>query len=161
MENFPNLQLSDFDYALPPDRIAQVPLGQRDSSRLLVLTRADQTLAHRHFTDLPDYLHPGDVLVLNDTRVTAQRLFGSRPGHPDERLEAFLTERVADGVWHSLVRPGKKWLPGAVVEFGDSLSCEVLERTDDRGGRLLHFFAPADAFIEDVISARADRKSVV
>lgn len=155
MENFPNLQLSDFDYALPPDRIAQVPLGQRDSSRLLVLTRADQTLAHRHFTDLPDYLHPGDVLVLNDTRVTAQRLFGSRPGHPDERLEAFLTERVADGVWHSLVRPGKKWLPGAVVEFGDSLSCEVLERTDDRGGRLLRFFAPADAFIEDVISARA------
>ena len=156
MENLlPNLQLSDFDYPLPADRIAQTPLDKRDSSRLLVLDRADHSLAHRHFTDLPEYLRPGDVLVLNDTRVTAQRLFGARPGHPAERLEAFLTERVADGLWQALVRPGKKWLPGAVVEFAGGLSAETLERTDDRGGRLLRFTGPDGVYIEDTIAANA------
>ena len=156
MENFlPNLQLSDFDYLLPTDRIAQTPLDKRDSSRLLVLDRADHSLTHRRFTDLPEYLRPGDVLVLNDTRVTAQRLFGARPGHPDERLEAFLTERVADGLWQALVRPGKKWLPGAIVEFADGLSAETLERTDDRGGRLLRFSGPEGVYIEDAIARNA------
>ena len=156
MENIlPNLHLSDFDYALPADRIAQTPLDKRDSSRLLVLDRADHSLIHRHFTDLPEYLRPGDVLVLNDTRVTAQRLFGARPGHPDERLEAFLTERIADGLWQALVRPGKKWLPGSVVEFVGGLSAETLERTDERGGRLLRFSGPEGVYIEDAIAQNA------
>ena len=156
MENIlPNLHLSDFDYELPADRIAQIPLDQRDSSRLLVLDRADHSLTHRRFTDLPEYLRLGDVLVLNDTRVTAQRLFGARPGHPDERLEAFLTERVADGLWQALVRPGKKWLPGSVVEFAGGLSAEALERTDERGGRLLRFSGPEGVYIEDVIAENA------
>ena len=156
MENFlPNLHLSDFDYPLPADRIAQTPLDKRDSSRLLILDRTDHSLAHRRFTDLREYLRPGDVLVLNDTRVTAQRLFGARPGHPDERLEAFLTDRVADGLWHALVRPGKKWLPGSIVEFAGGLSAEALERTDDRGGRLLRFSGPEGIYIEDAIAENA------
>ena len=140
---------------LPADRIAQTPLERRDASRLLVLDRAAQALAHREFADLPEYLRPGDVLVLNDTRVTAQRLFGARPGHPDEHLELFLTDRVADGLWQALGRPGKKLLPGVVVTFGGGLSAEVLERTDDRGGRLLRFSAPDGVFVEDAISAHA------
>jgi len=74
------LRLSDFDYELPEGRIAQTPLTPRDSSRLLVLGRADGAIAHRQFTDLPEYLRAGDVLVINDTRVTAQRLFGAIAG---------------------------------------------------------------------------------
>ena len=149
----PALRLSDFDYHLPADRIAQTPLEPRDSSRLLVLDRSDGTIGHRHFFDLPDYLQSGDVLVLNDTRVTAQRLFGARPGHPEERIEAFLTHRVADGLWRALVRPGKKMPPETEVEFGDGLTAHVVEKTDDRGGRLLQFQAPPGVFVEDAIAA--------
>ena len=149
------LRLSDFDYELPEGRIAQTPLTPRDSSRLLVLGRTDGAIAHRQFTDLPTYLRPGDVLVVNDTRVTAQRLFGARPEHPDETVETFLTHRIAGGLWQALVRPGKKLLPGVHVEFGDGLSAEVVERTDDRGGRLLQFTAPVGVFVEDAIAARS------
>ena len=149
------LRLSDFDYALPAERIAQTPLTPRDRSRLLVLGRADGIITHKQFTDLPDYLHAGDVLVINDTRVTAQRLFGARTGHPEESVETFLTHRVVDGLWSALVRPGKKLLPGVIVEFGDGLTAEVVERTDDRGGRLLQFTAPAGVFVEDAIAAHS------
>lgn len=150
-----NHRLSDFDYSLPAARIAQTPLEPRDSSRLLVLDRAAQTLTNRLFSDLPDYLAEGDVLVLNDTRVTAQRLFGERPGHSGERLEAFLIHRIADGLWNALVRPGKKLLPGAVVDFGAGLSAEVLERTDDRGSRILRFSAPEGIWVEEAIAAHS------
>lgn len=149
------LRLSDFDYALPAERIAQTPLEPRDRSRLLVLGREGGTITHKQFTDLPDYLQAGDVLVLNDTRVTAQRLFGARAEHPEESVETFLTHRVADGLWSALVRPGKKLLPGVQVEFGDGLTAEVVERTDDRGGRLLQFTAPAGVFVEDAIAAHS------
>ncbi|MDQ2798490.1 MAG: tRNA preQ1(34) S-adenosylmethionine ribosyltransferase-isomerase QueA [Armatimonadota bacterium] len=149
------MHLAEFDYALPAERIAQTPLEPRDGSRLLVLDRADGTIAHRCFSDLPEYLNDGDVLVLNDTRVTAQRLFGARPGHAGERVEAFLTHRVADGLWQALVRPGKKLLPGVLVEFGDGLTAQVVERTDDRGGRLLQFYSLSDVFVEDAIAAHA------
>lgn len=133
------LRLSEFDYALPPDRIAQTPLADRAQSRLLTLSRATGKIAHRRFVDLPQFLSPGDVLVLNDTRVSALRLFGARPGHPGERVETFLTHRVSKGLWQALVRPGKKLLPGASLEYGDGLTAQVLERLDDRGGRLLRF----------------------
>ena len=151
----PILRLTDFDYSLPAERIAQTPLEQRDQSRLLILDRAAETLTHRHFYDLPHYLHPGDVLVLNDTRVTAQRLFGTRPGHSEERVETFLTHRIADGLWQALVRPGKKLLPGVFLEFGDGLTAQVIERTDDRGGRLLQFQAPVNVFVEEAIAAHS------
>ena len=149
----PGLRLSEFDYALPAARIAQAPLPQRDHSRLLVLEKLTGAIAHHHFFDLPEYLRPGDVLVLNDTRVTAQRLFGARPGHPEERLETFLTHRVADGLWSGLVRPGRKLLPGTQIEFGDGLCAEVVERTDDRGGRLLRFGLSGGGSVEDAIAA--------
>lgn len=147
------MRLSDFDYTLPVERIAQTPLPQRDQSRLLVLDRITGEIAHRRFTDLPEYLNSGDVLVINDTRVTAQRLLGARPGHPNERVETFLTHRVADGLWQGLVRPGKKLLPGAQVEFGQDLRAEVLQKMDDRGGRLLQFTASAGISVEDAIAA--------
>ena len=155
MKPTPTLPLSDFDYDLPAERIAQTPLEPRDRSRLLVLGRADGAISHRQFTDLPEHLRAGDVLVINDTRVTAQRLFGARAGHPDETVETFLTHRVADGLWAALVRPGKKLLPGVQVEFGGGLTAEVVERTDDRGGRLLQFTAPPGVFVEDAIAAQS------
>ncbi len=151
----PALRLSDFDYELPPERIAQTPLERRDRSRLLVLGRTDGVIAHRQFADLPEYLRAGDVLVINDTRVSAQRLFGHRPERPEERIETFLTHRIADGLWSALVKPGRKLLPGVRVEFGDRLSAEVVERTDDRGGRLLQFTAPEGVFVEDAIAAHS------
>lgn len=153
-EEGPALRLSDFDYALPAERIAQTPLPERDQSRLLVLSRATGAVVHRRFHDLPEYFLAGDVLVLNDTRVTAQRLFGARPGHPGERVEVFLTHRVAEGLWHGLVRPGKKLLPGVTVEFGDGLHAEVRDRTDDRGGRLLQFSSESGQGVEEAIAAR-------
>ncbi len=149
------LHLSDFDYVLPAERIAQTPLEPRDRSRLLVLGRADGAITHKQFSDLPSDLRAGDVLVINDTRVTAQRLFGARTGHLEESVETFLTHRVADGLWQALVRPGKKLLPGVQVEFGDGLTAEVTQRTDDRGGRLLQFTAPPGVFVEDAIAARS------
>ncbi len=152
----PNLRLSDFDYDLPADRIAQTPLEPRDRSRLLVLGRRDGAINHRKFTDLPEFLRAGDVLVINDTRVTAQRLFGARVGHPGERIEAFLTHRVGDGLWQALVRPGKKLLPGVQVDFGGGLTAEVVDKTDDRGGRLLRFFALPGVFVEDAIAAHSE-----
>lgn len=132
-------KLSDFDYDLPPERIAQVPLSERDRSRLMVVSRAQGTIEDRAFTDIAGLLHPGDVLVLNDTRVSALRLFGSRPGRTGERLEVFLTERLGGARWNALVRPGKKLLPGVVVEFEHGLSAVVVDRIDERGGRLLEF----------------------
>ena len=152
----PNLRLSDFDYDLPAERIAQTPLEPRDRSRLLVLGRTDGSIIHRKFTDLPEFLRAGDVLVINDTRVTAQRLFGARVGHPGERVEAFLTHRVGDGLWQALVRPGRKLLPGVQVDFGDGLTAEVVDKTDNRGGRLLRFFALPGAFVEDAIAAHSE-----
>ena len=149
------LRLSDFDYSLPAERIAQTPLEPRDRSRLLVLGRTDGSISHKQFTDLPEYLRAGDVLVINDTRVTAQRLFGARPGHAGEHVETFLTHRISDGFWQALVRPGKKLLPGAQIEFGDGLTAEVVERTDDRGGRLLRFTPPVGVFVEDAIAAHS------
>lgn len=151
----PPLRLSDFDYDLPAARIAQTPLEARDQSRLMALDRATGALTHRHFYDLPEYLGAGDVLVLNDTRVTAQRLFGARVNHPEERVETFLTHPVAEGLWQALVRPGKKLLPGVSVAFGGGLTAEVVEKTDDRGGRLLRFSAPEGASVEDAIAARS------
>lgn len=119
----------------------------------MTVDRAADVVGHRRFDDLPAFLHPGDVLVLNDTRVTALRLHGARQGHSGERVETFLTHRVADGLWQGLVRPGKKLLPGVVVEYGDGLMAEVLARTDERGGRLLRFTIDGPGSVEDALAA--------
>lgn len=135
--------LSDYDYALPPERIAQTPLDDRASSKLLVLHRDSGRIEHRIFRDIGEYLRDGDVLVLNDTRVTAMRLFVERSDAPGKQIEVFLIGRLAGPesgnaqFWHALVRPGKKMLPGVKVDVGGGLSLEVVDRTDDRGGRML------------------------
>jgi len=149
-----SLRLSDFDYVLPTEQIAQAPLPARDQSRLLVLGKTTGAMAHRHFGDLPELLEPGDVLVVNDTRVTALRLFGKRPGHPQERIETFLTHSLGDGKWQALARPARKLPPGAVLCYADGLSAQVLAQTDTRGGRLLQFQAPPGARVDDLLAAQ-------
>jgi len=150
----PPLRLSEFDYALPPERIAQTPLADRDHSRLLVLGKTTGAIAHRRFYNLPDLLEPGDVLVVNDTRVSALRLFGARPGHPHERIETFLTHALGNGEWQALARPARKLPPGTTIEYEGGLSARVLAQTDDRGGRLLQFEATGGARVEDLLAAQ-------
>ncbi len=129
--------LSDFDYFLPEELIAQHPCEPRDHSRLLVLDKETGTINHQHFYDLPEYLHAGDTLVFNDTRVIPARLIGAKP-ETGGKVEVFLLSRKNGEEWEALVKPGKKARPGAIIEFSDELSCEVLSTTDF-GGRMVRF----------------------
>lgn len=131
------MKTSDFYYDLPPELIAQTPLQRRDGSRLMVLDKDTGGIEHRHFFDLPEYLHPGDCLVLNDSRVLPARLIGHREtGGVSEVL--LLTDK-GDNVWECLVRPGRKLRPGVKVIFGDGqLAAEIMEVLPD-GNRLVKF----------------------
>jgi len=130
------IRTSDFEYPLPPELIAQEPLPERDASRLLWLDRSSATLQHRAFRDLPELLRPGDLLVLNDTRVLPARLVGTRVG--GGAAEVLLLREVGAGEWECLVRPGARLKPGARVEFGASLRGEVL-KTGANGVRHIAF----------------------
>ncbi len=128
------MRTSDFDYHLPPELIAQFPLEPRDSSRLMVLDRATGAIEHRHFTDLPAYLRPGDLMVFNQSRVIPARLFGVRNDNGG-RVELLLLRREADCVWEALARPGRRLRPGITLTItppdgvtpGPPLTVEVLE----------------------------------
>ncbi len=136
------MQVSDFDYHLPPELIAQYPAPERTCARLLVLRPATGEIAHRQFPDLLEYLAPGDLLVLNETRVFPARLYGRR-ADTGGKLEVVLLHERQPGAWEALVQPGRRALPGVSVLFGDgSLQAEIVERTA-AGGRLLRF-TPGD-----------------
>jgi S-adenosylmethionine:tRNA ribosyltransferase-isomerase len=142
------VRVADFDYELPPDLIAQEPLIDRASSRMLVLHRKEGRWEDRIFRDLPDYLHPGDCLVLNDSRVFPSRLFATRASGP-ARIEVFLLKTVSeDGrSWQSLVRPGRKVAVGERLRFSDTLNADVLER-GDHGERTIRFNGDVDLLEE-------------
>ena len=124
-------------YDLPEERIAQTPVEPRDHSRLMVIHRDTDEIEHRHFYDVIDYLNPGDVLVVNDTRVIPARLYGERP--TGGACEVLLLKQLAPKRWETLVKPGKKLKPGAEIVFGDGrLRGRVLETTDV-GGRIVEF----------------------
>ncbi len=158
--------LDAYDYELPPSRIAQNPVVPRDSSRLLVVD-SPSTQQHRIFQDLPDLLNPGDLLVLNNTRVLPARLYGHKPNGP--AVEILLMEERQHNCWLALVKPGKRLKLGAKIEFDpvvaphsqkepagpccclgeaalatlpDRLTATVIERDDATGGRLLEFNLP-------------------
>ncbi len=131
------MKLSDFMYDLPEERIAQTPVEPRDHSRLMVIHRDTDQIEHKHFYDVIDYLNPGDVLVINDTRVIPARLYGERP--TGGACEVLLLRQLAPKKWETLVKPGKKLKPGAEIVFGDGrLRGRVLETTDV-GGRIVEF----------------------
>lgn len=132
------MKTSDFNYELPKDLIAQHPLENRTSSRLLVLDREAGGLKHRVFTDLLDELNSGDVLVMNDSRVIPARLFGNRPGK-EEKIETLLLKRVTGNTWECLVRPGKKMKPGGRIEYGNGLLAGVVKAIGEDGTRFVDF----------------------
>lgn len=129
---------SDFYFELPQELIAQDPLEERSSSRLLVLDKHTGAVSHHVFREVADFLNPGDCLVLNDTKVIPARLLGEREG-TGAHVELLLLKRRSGDVWETLVRPGKKCRPGTRLTFGDGLlKAEVLE-TVEEGNRLVRF----------------------
>ena len=129
--------LTDFDYELPEELIAQTPVEPRDASRLMVIDPVERSIKHRRFFELREFLVPGDTLIFNDTRVIPARLIGKKEP-TGARIEVFLLRRVEGDIWETLVKPGKKALRGTTISFGDELSCEVTGHTDF-GGRLVEF----------------------
>lgn len=161
------MRTDDFDYILPEERIAQAPAEPRDSCRLLVLHREDGSIEHKHFTDIVEYLEPGDLVVVNQTRVMPARLVGKKQ-HTGGVSETLLLKRREDidalgGVWECLVNPGKRLKPGAVIEYRagglhapDSapvvLTGTIVDFVDDnRGGRLVRFEAQGDRTLDEAI----------
>ncbi|MCI8590820.1 MAG: tRNA preQ1(34) S-adenosylmethionine ribosyltransferase-isomerase QueA [Lachnospiraceae bacterium] len=132
------MKTSDFAYELPKELIAQDPLSDRSSSRLLHLDRKTGICTHGVFRDILKYLHAGDTLVVNDTRVIPARLYGHKPD-TGAAVEVLLLKRKEKDVWETLVRPGKKMKPGARVSFGEGLLAgEVLDMVEE-GNRLIRF----------------------
>lgn len=152
------MRTDDFDYALPQELIAQEPAIPRDSCRLMVVDRAAGSLSHRVFTDVIDYLAPGDLLVANDTRVLPARLLGRKEGTGGVAEVLLLKERgdmprrVGDAVvWECLVKPGRRLKAGARIEFGDGLlTAEVHETIGEGGERLVAFSAHGMTFSEAI-----------
>ena len=117
----------DFYFDLPQELIAQDPLENRESSRLLILNKQTGNIEHKVFSDIVDYLNEGDCLVLNNTKVIPARLMGTK-AETGAAIEVLLLKRHKDDVWETLVKPGKKCKPGAKLYFGDGLlKAEVLE----------------------------------
>ena len=133
------MKTSDFYFDLPEELIAQEPLKDRSSSRLLVADKNTESISHKHFRDIKEYLKAGDCLVINDTRVLPARLHGERVG-TGAHIEVLLLVRKSIDTWEVLVRPGKKARPGDNISFGDGrLTAEVLE-TIEGGNRIIKFY---------------------
>ena len=132
------MDVKDFYYDLPQELIAQDPLEDRSSSRLMVLDKITGEVEHRHFKDIIEYLRPGDCLVINNTKVIPARLYGVKEG-TEAKIEILLLKRKENDIWETLVKPGKKCRPGARVVFGNGeLKAEIVDVLGD-GNRLVHF----------------------
>lgn len=142
------MDVKDFDYDLPEELIAQDPLEDRSSSRLMVLDKKTGDIKHKIFRDVVDYLQPGDCLVLNNTKVIPARLFGVKEG-TEAKIEILLLKRKENDIWETLVKPGKKCKPGVKISFGEGLLIgEVLEVVED-GNRLIRFHY--DGIFEEIL----------
>lgn len=131
------MKTSDFYYDLPERLIAQTPLQQRDSSRLLVMDRETGALEHRHFYDIIEYLNPGDALVVNNSRVIPARLLGHRP--TGGAVEVLLLRDCGDGVWECLTKPGRKTQVGQELIFGDGLLTATVVDAAEDGNKMVQF----------------------
>lgn len=142
------MNVKDYDYDLPEELIAQDPLEDRSSSRLMVLDRQTGDVEHRHFTDILEYLHPGDCLVINNTKVIPARLFGVKED-TQAKIEVLLLKRKENDIWETLVKPGKKAKPGTKLVFGDGLlTAEVVDVVEE-GNRLIQFHY--DGIFEEIL----------
>ena len=132
------MNVSEFNFELPQELIAQDPLADRSASRLLVLDKETGKTMHKHFKDLKSFLKKGDCLVLNDTKVIPARLYGVRE-ETGARIEVLLLKRKGNDVWETLVKPGKKARPGTVISFGDGLLKGTVTDVVEEGNRLIQF----------------------
>ena len=142
------MKTADFYFDLPQELIAQDPLEDRSSSRLMVLDRKTGEIEHHIFKEVIDYLNPGDCLVVNNTKVIPARLFGSKEG-TEAKIEILLLKRKENDVWETLVKPGKKAKPGTIISFGDGLlTGEVIDVVEE-GNRLIKF--TYDGIFEEIL----------
>ena len=132
-----HLKKSDFYFDLPQELIAQTPLERRDGSRLLLLDKVSGEIEHHHFYELPDFLNPGDCLVLNDSRVLPARLIGTRS--TGGSVELVLLRDLGEGRWECLSRPGRKTKPRTELSFGDGQLTAVVEQVAEGGNRIVKF----------------------
>ncbi|MED4585549.1 tRNA preQ1(34) S-adenosylmethionine ribosyltransferase-isomerase QueA [Brevibacillus choshinensis] len=132
------MDVQQFDFELPEHLIAQHPLEERTSSRLLALNKATGDIMHQRFTDLIDHLVPGDVLVMNDSRVLPARLIGEK-AETGAKIEVLLLKSLGDDRWETLVKPGKRMKPGTEVVFGNGLLSCTCEEATETGGRIVRF----------------------
>ncbi len=142
------MKLSDFNYNLPEELIAQDPLEKRDNSRLMVLHKDTGDVEHKHFYDIIDYLQAGDCLVVNNTKVIPARLMGVKEG-TGASIEVLLLKRVEEKVWETLVKPGKKARVGARISFGDGLLVGEVIDVVEEGNRLIRF--EYDGIFEEIL----------
>ncbi len=142
------MKLSDFNYDLPKELIAQDPLEKRSDSRLMVLHRNTGEIEHRTFDRVGEYLEPGDILVMNDTRVIPARLLGKKED-TGAAVEILLLKRLDDARWEAIVRPGKKLRPGARVSFGEGRLTAEIEEVRDEGNRVIRF--TYDGIFEEIL----------
>lgn len=142
------MNVKDFYFDLPQELIAQDPLEDRASSRLLVLDRETGEVTHRKFRDILGYLNPGDCLVINDTKVIPARIIGSREG-TNAKIEVLLLKRRENDIWETLVKPGKKAKPGTVICFGDGLLKGTVIDVVEEGNRLIQF--SYDGIFEEIL----------
>ena len=132
------MQLSDFYYDLPPELIAQDPVQDRSSSKLMVLNKENGQIEHRHFKNIIEHLNEGDCLVINNTKVIPARLIGEKED-TKAQIELLLLKRKEDDIWETLVKPGKKARVGARIVFGDGLLVGEITDVLEDGNRLVHF----------------------
>ena len=134
-----DLKTSDFFYELPPERIAQHPAEKRDHSRLMVLNRETNTLEHRHFYDVIEYLRPEDVLVINDSKVIPARVYGHAEGREEAALELLLLRQRDLDTWECLVKPGKRARLGSRAVFGGGIMTGEVVDIVEEGNRIIRF----------------------
>jgi len=142
------MKTSDFYFELPQELIAQDPLEDRSSSRLMVLDRKTGSIEHHIFKDIIQYLNPGDCLVVNDTKVIPARLIGNKIG-TDAKIEVLLLKRKENDIWETLVKPGKKARVGAEISFGDGLLKAKVVDIVEEGNRLIQF--SYDGIFEEIL----------
>lgn len=142
------MKRQDFYYELPEELIAQDPLEDRSSSRLLVLNKQSGAVSHHTFREITDYLKEGDCLVINDTKVIPARLIGSKVG-TDAKIEVLLLKRKENNIWETLVKPGKKAKVGAKISFGDGLLIGEVVDIVEEGNRLIQF--TYDGIFEEIL----------
>ena len=144
------MKKSDFWFDLPENQIAQTPVEPRDHSRLLRLDKSSGEVSHHHFYDIVDMLRPGDLLVVNDSRVLPARLYGCKKD-TGANVELLLLEQKEQDLWETLVKPGKKCRPGAVLSFGNGLLEGIIEETLEGGNRLIRFSHDPEKTIYEIL----------